>query len=191
MTGHSAAGEVVFDGGDSDFVDKSPLDIRTTTNVGDNGVIPPSTNLETAEVSFSIDQIKGETYFVGSDDHFGLQFTRSDDTIQVFPRLCPHRGCSLDGAPRSNGVVSCPWHGRTFPALCSISISEGQACFNGEMHQLTFDGNRLSVKFKAQQLKGTVPIMPVIDAIGRKSGFVQSLCFKHRTDGFFRSIAKS
>ena len=138
------------------FLDQSPVDLRETLQVGGMGVFPSDKAPDVSRFDVEVAKNMGETVKVGNDDHFGLQIGISDNEIKIFPRLCPHRGASLDydyslGRPPSNchdSTITCAWHGRKFTPLCTIDNNSQPQIFDGPYHQCRYDGETLAITVK-------------------------------------------
>ena len=83
--------------------------------------------------------------FIGEANHMGLTLLRSGHFIYVYPRLCPHEGAGLDGAvtqcaAAEGGIrtepctIQCPWHGRKFRPILTISTAVGESAFETDWH---------------------------------------------------------
>ena len=93
-------------------------------------------------------------YLFGRDDHLGVQIVRLEDSIHIYPRMCPHDGASLDRKcfiagkdiqikalrgkrPRDIPIegkkafkITCPWHGRMFEPIASFRLNSSETQTN-------------------------------------------------------------
>jgi nitrite reductase/ring-hydroxylating ferredoxin subunit len=75
--------------------------------------------------SFSIDDSVG----IAIDHHHLLQLAWRDNSLQVFPLICPHEGADLNGLLSKRNctkkqAMMCPWHGRAIKPLLEIALPE-------------------------------------------------------------------
>jgi len=108
-------------------------------------VIPPE-HQDTATPACQIDindvlPADGEA-FIGTNDHLGLRLSRKGMQVDLFPRLCPHEGSCLDETPVESGKVRCPWHGREFASIGTVSLDQvsGKAGFHTHFSNVTVEG---------------------------------------------------
>ena len=99
---------------------------RKTMQITEPNVVPPEGVLP-AEGKTVIDLNKvlpsDGIYFMGRSDHLGLQLIRKGDSLNVFPRMCPHEGALLDARPCDEQQrLTCPWHGRVFKSLAKFNL---------------------------------------------------------------------
>lgn len=130
------------------FDDQSPVDMRKTIPIGGIGVFPPDRDPEVFDYVLNVSENMRRTIRIGDSDHFGLQIRFSPQSINVFPRLCPHRGCSLDKEACDAKVITCPWHGREFSALCMIENNGKTQAFEGPLHRCTYDGETVEISVR-------------------------------------------
>jgi nitrite reductase/ring-hydroxylating ferredoxin subunit len=128
------------------FADVSPIDHRATLNIAGVGITPPLDSPGERIYEFNLSDNKAETKLAGESDHFGLRVQFEEDVIRIFPRLCPHRGASLDAKGTIGLTISCPWHGRKFPPLASIAVDGDCQTFVGPLHQCDYDGEKLIIR---------------------------------------------
>ena len=83
---------------------------------------------------------------LGDADHLGLQVSVEPDRIRIFPRLCPHRGASLDDHACSGPTVACPWHGRIFRPVAEFANDGSHQLFEGPLHRCEYDGEKLTIR---------------------------------------------
>jgi hypothetical protein len=81
--------------------------------------VPPAPSLVTNQ---QIETFKEKDFFLGRSDHWGLRFKARCNTLEIFPRMCPHEGACLDHQPLDSGAIVCPWHGRVLRPLASIPL---------------------------------------------------------------------
>ncbi|MBI4348316.1 MAG: Rieske 2Fe-2S domain-containing protein [Elusimicrobia bacterium] len=126
-----------YDG--KDFTSVDSLDIQVS-----NVVLPsaPAAGRTTVDLAREL-PADGEAW-VGKDDHLGLRLVRRGSSLQVFPRLCPHEGASLDAARCEGERLSCPWHGRRFSPVASFELGR-PGTIDTEHHRLTLTGQTLEV----------------------------------------------
>lgn len=89
-----------------------------------NVVPPESADTDVAACVVDIDKVlpgDGEA-LIGTNDHLGVRLRRHGDQVDIFPRLCPHEGSCLDETPVEASKIRCPWHGREFTALGSVTL---------------------------------------------------------------------
>ena len=134
-----------------EFCDVSPIDHRETLRVTGKGVDTPAAR-PGYRCELRLGGTAAATQYIGADDHLGLQVHIDEDTVRLFPRLCPHRGALLDAktiqAGPGGGLIECPWHGRKFRALASISRDGGVQRFEGSFHRCTQDNGVLTIETK-------------------------------------------
>ncbi len=134
-----------------EFSDVSPIDHRETLRVSGKGVEAPAA-LPGYRCELRLTGTGMSTQYVGSDDHLGLQVHSDERTIRLFPRLCPHRGALLDTktnlANPDGGLIECPWHGRKFRALASLSRDGSVQGFEGPFHRCKIDNDVLTIETK-------------------------------------------
>lgn len=97
-----------------------------TIDVSKSNVIPPkdpSLSFAPVQLSLTQDLAQDGERFIGRDDHLGLRLVRTGSKISIYPRLCPHEGCSLDSKRSDNDRVRCHWHGRLFGPLAVIDLN--------------------------------------------------------------------
>ena len=128
------------------FADTSPIDHRATLDITGKGVTPPSGSPDDRTYEFVVSDHMGKTEFVGEADHVGLQIHFDQDEIRLFPRLCPHRGASLDCADASGLAIVCPWHGRHFRPLARIVRNGTPQSYEGPLHRCDYDGEKLVIR---------------------------------------------
>jgi hypothetical protein len=134
-----------------EIADVSPIDHRATLNIADVGIKLPSTmaSIEERISEFVVPDHIGQTQLVGDADHFGVQVQFDEGEIRIFPRLCTHRGASLDMKESIGSSVVCPWHGRKFSPLARIEIDQGAQSFEGPFHHCKYDGEKLMIRTRA------------------------------------------
>ena len=130
------------------FDDQSPIDMRKTIPISGIGVVPPDRDPEVSDYVLNVSENMRQTVRIGDSDHFGLQISFSPQSISIFPRLCPHRGCSLDKDDCDVKVITCPWHGREFSALCMIENNGKAQAFEGPLHRCTYDGKNVEISIR-------------------------------------------
>lgn len=128
------------------FVDASPIDHRVTLDITDKGVTPPPDPATDNTYEFVVADHLGKTELVGEADHFGLQVHFGEDEIRLFPRLCPHRGASLDSEGEPGPTIVCPWHGRHFRPVARIARDGSRQNIEGPLHQCNYDGEKLVIR---------------------------------------------
>ena len=128
------------------FTDVSPIDHRATLNITGVGVTPPLASPDERVYEFNLADNIAQTKLVGESDHFGVIIQFEADTIRIFPRLCPHRGAILDTKEAKGSTISCPWHGRKFPPLASITLDGNYQSFAGPLHHCDYDGEKLTLR---------------------------------------------
>ena len=133
-----------------DFSDTSPVDLRHTLNIAKQGIFSEKVAVLDGVFEIEVNDISESPYYWGEDDHFGLLLKRNGDQIQIFPRLCPHRGGSLDKGDLNSSSLTCPWHGRQIKPVCSISVSSYPVEYRGPFHILNFDGIYIRIEASAQ-----------------------------------------
>ena len=105
--------------------DNSPYSFRNTMKIAEANLIAPEILAPLPEnIRISLKDLASQKkMYIGVADHRGLrvQWTNQNE-IQIFPRTCPHEGADLDDSPCTKNQISCPWHGRTFKPLASLSI---------------------------------------------------------------------
>lgn len=96
--------------------------------------------------------------FLGEPDHIGLAVVRTGSVVNVYPRLCPHEGAGLDDAicERATSrdescIVQCPWHGRKFRPLISISLPAKKLTYETEWHTYEVEPGRLRISCRDNQ----------------------------------------
>ena len=97
-------------------------------------------------VDIRLEQISTTPLYVGRSDHFGLQIYRGENTIEVYPRLCPHEGACLDGLKRGRATVACAWHGRQFEPIASFEVGQCGEFFSA-FHRFYATPERLRIEF--------------------------------------------
>ena len=89
-------------------------------------------------------------YLFGRDDHLGIQIIRLGNNLNIYPRMCPHDGASLDRkcfiagkdmkikalrGKRARDIypqgkrafkITCPWHGRLFDPIASFKLDSSK-----------------------------------------------------------------
>jgi len=130
------------------FDDQSPVDMRKTIPIGGIGVFPPDREPEVSDYVLNVSENMRRMVKIGDSDHFGLQISFSPQSINIFPRLCPHRGCSLDKDNCDVKVITCPWHGREFSALCKIENNGKTQTFEGPLHRCHYDGESVEISIR-------------------------------------------
>ena len=130
-----------------EYTDTSPIDHRETLRITEKGVIALSDRPHyRSEVRLSGSQPLVQT--VGSDDHLGIQVIADSDNVRIFPRICPHRGASLDAKDAHGNSVECPWHGRKLRALASFSRNSSGEVFDGPFHRCAYKAGILTIETK-------------------------------------------
>ncbi len=137
------------------LVDRSPVDMRKTLQISDVGVRPPAEYEVGADFSLNVADNLNKFVQLGNSDHYGLQVRFTERMISIFPRLCPHRGASLDTDNCDGNFVKCPWHGRKYSPLCSIKNNGERQGFSGQFHHCTYNGNTLEIVLKKPTLAQT------------------------------------
>jgi Rieske Fe-S protein len=122
--------------------------MRKTISIGGIGVFPPDREPKVFDYTLNVSENMRRIVRIGDSDHFGLQISFSPQYIKVFPRLCPHRGCSLDKDDCDVKVIICPWHGREFSALCMIENNGKAQVFEGPLHRCTYDGENVEISIR-------------------------------------------
>lgn len=121
------------------FTSVDSLDIQVS-----NVVLPRSATDGRTTVDLARELPADGEAWVGRDDHLGLRLVRRGSRLQVFPRLCPHEGASLDSSRCDGERLSCPWHGRKFSPVASFELGRpGEV--ETEQHRLTLTGQTLEV----------------------------------------------
>ncbi|MEX2450115.1 MAG: Rieske 2Fe-2S domain-containing protein [Rhodospirillales bacterium] len=131
------------------FVDVSPIDHRETLNVAGKGIYPPSAVIHEEVYEFDVSENLSLTRQVGESDHLGVQIRFEPETIRIFPRLCPHRGASLDIAGEIGPMLECPWHGRKFHPVATIKNDGSRQVLEGRLHHCVYEGKMLKVRIKS------------------------------------------
>lgn len=113
-----------------------------------NVVIP---KIQAENLTIDIDQVlpsDGE-YMIGRSDHLGLRLVRSEDTLALYPRLCPHEGANLDESNCEGKKVKCKWHGRAFAKVADFSInSAATQQVELDYQRIELDKNIMKIFFK-------------------------------------------
>lgn len=133
------------------FSDSPPIEYRSTLEINKTGVVLPKNGLPKICYEYRIDENIGKIVLAGDSDHLGLQISFGEEYLQIFPRLCPHRGGELVLDELDNDCVHCPWHGRRFNALLKLVYSDGVQEFEGSLHTASFDGNNLTIRTRAEK----------------------------------------
>lgn len=91
-------------------------------------------------------------YLLGRSDHLGLRIERKGNSLEFYPRLCPHEGAELDAAPCNEKKLQCPWHGLKIASLATLSLRQ-QTPQNAELpfYRVTLAQGWLTVLPKAEQ----------------------------------------
>lgn len=79
-----------------------------------NVYLPPLT--ESVNL-FLKDYIPGQTYRVECGPVELMLCRHDENRVELWPAICPHEGALMDERHLCNKVMSCPWHGRTFPGV--------------------------------------------------------------------------
>ncbi len=135
--------------GYSFFKDSPKYGFEKTIDLTPANVQAPASGVpfEPREIVLERELPEGGELMVGRDDHMGLRLVRRKGSIQVFPRMCPHEGASLDELPCLDQKVKCRWHGRVFGPLGILELSgPGAKSLRTERHELVLAGGQLSVK---------------------------------------------
>ena len=137
------------------FDTKSPVDFLTTLNIMKKGVFAPKDSVKflnyEQSVKLTLVDYMNKKVEVGESVHLGLQIKVTPNIILVFPRLCPHQGCSLDN--NLDGLlIACPWHRRIFSPLCSISNDGKPKSYVGPYHKINYNKTSLDVIFESKKL---------------------------------------
>lgn len=136
------------------FIDRSPIDHRVTLDTSEPGVVLPSNPPEGRTNAFVVSDHVNTSVIVGDADHLGLQISFGPDEIKIFPRLCPHRGASLDSCSLSGNAIECPWHGRQFRPLARIAHNGTRQTFEGSFLWCDYDGGKLTIETRTDEKKG-------------------------------------
>jgi len=135
--------------GYSFFKESPSYSFEKTMEILKPNVIPPESSTRFSPTTLSLDRdlpLDGE-YLLGRDDHLGLRLVRSNNTIMIYPRLCPHEGASLDSQKCMNKKIKCPWHGRMFNPLVTLDASKDTPQeFITENHEITLSYKTLTIK---------------------------------------------
>jgi nitrite reductase/ring-hydroxylating ferredoxin subunit len=100
--------------------------------------------------------VEGERTLWGRDDHLGLRIERHAEELDVYSRLCPHEGASLDDAERRDDCLRCPWHGRRLEPLARLLVRDGQEVDTTHHHLRVQDGV-LRIRVRAASLSNSTP----------------------------------
>ncbi len=94
--------------------------------------------------------VEGERRFVGPSNHLGVFLIKAGNAVRVYPRLCPHEGASLDQVNEdSNCTVMCPWHGRKFRPILSVSLPASSHEVRTPWHQYVIRPDSLTIRCNA------------------------------------------
>ena len=130
---------------------QSPVNHLQTISNSKNGIfiskegIKSHHNKESYKITLTKNMNK--KILVGEDDHLGLQIVVTTKIVNIFPRLCPHQGASLDNCDLNGLSIACPWHGRKFKALCSIERNSKQKTYSSPYHNATYENDVLEIFF--------------------------------------------
>lgn len=116
------------------------LDLRARNVFPTDKVTPP----EPASILLASVPADSPVLF-GRSDNYGMQIVRRDDSIEVFPRMCPHEGACLDQKSLKERSLSCCWHGRRFGPLFRIPLPAQPAEFVGPFHRFVVSATELRI----------------------------------------------
>jgi hypothetical protein len=125
--------------------DGRPLTMSESLVIERDNVIVPDVVAATDE-RVDLRALPAGTTLVGRSDHLGLRLERDGDQVEVFPRLCPHEGASLDEGVRDAGCVRCPWHGRKISSFGTLDVGEDGATLAAGPLQLDVEGTALRIR---------------------------------------------
>ena len=130
-----------------------------TIDVSKSNVILPRQSPTNPPVALSLekDLPNPSERLIGRDDHLGLRIVRTGDSIALYPRLCPHEGCSLDQRKLVNNRARCHWHGRLFGPLAILDAKKASETDLDHHHVVLTDQIlTVSVKERAAAVAPTV-----------------------------------
>jgi len=132
--------------------------IASTLKISDNNVVPPAVPCTHPVTRIDLAPRDGRVVYVGTSDHFGLQVALHPDRLEIYPRLCPHEGACLD-TPRApaQGMVRCPWHGRSFPPVATLSYAEAPTTVVGPLHRFVLTESELRIEPLGETSAAGVP----------------------------------
>jgi len=141
--------------------DDERYSFEKTMDITKSNVVAPAESSAPTNYRFSIAQdlpLDGD-HFLGRDDHLGLRVVRRNQTIMIFPRMCPHEGASLDRYkcsgpkdPLKGDRLVCPWHGRIFRPIASIDLNNTSPFeVKTIQHTISCNGVDLSIDLHQQQ----------------------------------------
>ena len=121
---------------------------EATMDISKSNVVPPVNPAGYAPVSIQIEQELPDPSerLIGRDDHLGLRLVRTGNRLSLYPRLCPHEGCSLDQRVLTNDLTKCNWHGRLFGPLATIDLSQPSTHIDLQYHQVALANRTLTIK---------------------------------------------
>jgi len=140
------------------FIDHS--NFIESMNVNDQLITPPSDRIPELPINIKLSDLDSEHILkIGDSDHFGLQLRLKEDTLQVFPRLCPHEGAclDLDSMQRHKkdrlpaNSLACIWHGRKFKPILSIPRNELKGIYKSKFHHFYFEDGNLNIHFQTPE----------------------------------------
>jgi len=113
------------------------------------------------EISLELSKLKNnDVHFIGENDAFGLQISKNNNNICIYPRLCPHDGGNLDsGKCHGNPLtieqclkkkqVRCNVHNRLFNPLIEFAL-ENDYFKKTELFEFKYDSlnSYLYVKYE-------------------------------------------
>ena len=107
--------------------DDKPYGFAETCHIYEPNIIPPEDcKKEPVEKTVFIDQElshEGSLVLIGRSDMYGMSIQRQGQDLLFFPRLCSHEGACLD-QKQTGGMMICPWHGRKFKPLATLSLNK-------------------------------------------------------------------
>jgi nitrite reductase/ring-hydroxylating ferredoxin subunit len=140
------------------FIDSRKI-MRQNVLTPEQNVLPPQNCVSWGILSIALDDSfqEGERRFVGPEDHTGLLLLKSNSRLFIYPRICPHEGASLDGAPtqtsslREKGSTAacslmCPWHGRLFRPILALNLPAKDSEHRTDWHIYRVENGLLSIE---------------------------------------------
>jgi len=125
---------------------KTSYGFNETSDIRVQRVFGPREAEIPAPAEVRLADISGAPLFLNRSDHFGLQIYRQGNTIEVYPRLCPHEGSCLDGRRQKAGSLTCGWHGRRFRPILSFEAGqEGE--FSSPFHRFILGRETVRIEF--------------------------------------------
>ena len=140
------------------FIDSRKI-MRQNVLIPEQNVLLPQNCASWGILSIALDDSfkEGERRFVGPEDHTGLLLLKSNSRLFIYPRICPHEGANLDGAPsqisslREKGSTAacslmCPWHGRLFRPILALNLPSIDSKHRTDWHIYRVENGLLSIE---------------------------------------------